>query len=373
MLLGIDGQAHYSTAQFGRKWTQTTDYCTWTIANEGRWSGNPCVKRVATAGSIPPGYISRGGALTQSGIWTPTASGVCGFAFKTLQLARHVGGNPGSAGTEGGLIAVMEGSSAHVIVNVNTDGSISAYRMPTSGDMELLATSAPFLADNTWAYIECKWTIDDATGSVKVRVNGLEVLSYAGPTQSTFGLEPFLGIWTSVRLLGMRSDAVNLLTCWLNDFYLLDQTGSGAQLRDFLGDVRVQTILPNGAGVSAGWTPNAGANYAAVDEVPGDDDTTYVSTSAAATRDSHAYQDIPTTAIVFGFQTCHLARRETAGSAILKPTVRSGGTTHDGNGQAVGSDTAYTYAFQPYDTNPVTSAQATAAEINAAEFGTLYV
>ena|SRR5688572_6596810 len=372
MLLRIDGHAHYDTAQLARKWQVTSDFCTWAIANEGRWSSNPCIKRTSTGNNITTGYIACAPFMQQTGLWTPTGSGVCGFAFKTQALARHVGGNPGALGNNGYLIGWYEGSQIHCCAQLNPDGTISIYAQPIAGSMNLLGTSPSVLSDNTWTFLEFKWVIGN-TGSVRVRANGIEVLACTGDTLTDYGGATLLGVWTSVRLLAMQSSLAPYLTCWLNDFYLCDLLGSGDQRRDFLGDVRIQTILPNGAGAAAGWTPSAGANWAAVDETPGDDDTTYVSTSAAGTRDGHAYQDIPTTAVVLGFQTCHLAKRQSAGSATLKPTVRSGGTTHDGHAQAVSSDTQYTYAVQPYDTNPVTGAQATAAEINAAEFGTLYV
>jgi hypothetical protein len=373
MLLFMDGQAHYSTAQLGRKWTYTDPYETWTIVNEGRWSSNPCIKRVAIDDVSPPGYLLKGPIMTQGGAWTAASTGVCGFAFKTEDLSFHREGQPGSGAADGGILKILEGSSVHLVVYLNPDGSMSLYRMPPFGAMTLLGTSLVALFNNTWAYVEFKWTIDDP-GAFAIRVNGLEVLTYTGRTISDSLTDTYTSVWTSVRVLEFRSsEAPDFATCWMNDFYLLDQNGSGDELRDFLGDVKILCIRPNGVGTHAAWTPNTGANWAAVDDTPADDDTTYVSTSAANTRDSHTFEDIPTNVTVLGFQTCHLSKRATPGSAELKPTVRSGGTTHDGNSQSVASDTVYSYALQPYDTNPVTEAQATAAEINAAEFGTLYV
>jgi hypothetical protein len=369
MLLGLDGQAHYSTAQLtaGRKWVYGAGEATFAVVNEGRWGGNPCIRRTNTTVN-PTGHLQWAPFMTQSGPWTPglIKTGVCGFAFKTLELARH--SNPGVSGSNlGGVLKVMYGSTPHFRVEVNPDGTLGVYGYAPVGDF-LLGTSLPALTDNTWAYLEVKWNLD-LSGEITIRRNGVEVLHLTGAMYA-----PVLshGLWTSVRLLELKSTAPNFMQCWLNDFYLLDWQGSGDQLRDFLGDVRVNLIVPDGVGASTAWLPSAGANWAAVDETPADDDTTYIASATSGHRDLYTYTNLPAGAVPLGFQTCQLARKMTEGTATLKPCVRSGGTTHDGPVQAVGS-LVYGYTFQPYDTNPVTGARATASDLDAAEFGVLRV
>lgn len=367
MLLGLDGQAHYSATQKGRKWIVTDDYVTWDLPNDGRWGGNPCWKRTATLNTFGANnYLLWSPLMNQAGVWVPQSTGVCGFAFKTIALARHQPGNPAAAG-ENSLISIYEGDAHHCCVCLNTDGTLALWSQGTIPSAHNLhATSPGVIADNQWAYIEIKW---DLTAGAEIHVDGLSVLNYSGSLVSGSLVDTYTNVWTSVRLLWFAS-GLPYLQCWLNDFYLLDQEGTGDDLRDFLGDVRVYLLLPNGPGTSTQWTPNTGANWAAADEVPAaDDDTTYLSSATPGDRDSYAYTNLPAGAEPLGFQTCLLARKATAGAASIKPTVRSGGSNADATAQGIAATTEYKYFLQPYDTNPITGDRATEAEINAAEFG----
>jgi hypothetical protein len=81
-------------------------------------------------------------------------------------------------------------------------------------------------------------------------------------------------------------------------------------------------------------------------------------------------QNIPGGTVVLGAQQLILARKEDPGAAALQPVFREGGVNFDGPIQGVPSEDYY-YLIQPYDTNPATGNQFTAAEINADEFGQL--
>jgi hypothetical protein len=62
--------------------------------------------------------------------------------------------------------------------------------------------------------------------------------------------------------------------------YVLDNTGT--QNNDLIGDCRIETLYPNGAGNYAQLSANgAGTNYGCVNEHPADDDTTYVPGTAS--------------------------------------------------------------------------------------------
>jgi hypothetical protein len=365
MLLWMDGQAHYDTARIGHKYSTvgTGPNTTWSVAPEGRF-GN-ALKRV---GGDTSASLTIAPLTTRLAPWVPTTGGVCGFALKIDDLTRLTADDLHNCI----LLRVMEGNDWHLRLNLNPSGTFTLIgnigSSEGSGGPNILAHSVEGLSSGSWMYVECKWVIAEA-GLFEVRVNGIPILVYSGDTREGDGFWNSLGVWTSVRLFELGSSYLTL-TMRMCDLYLADLAASDADdVSDFLGDGIIETILPNGAGSVTGWTPSAGANWAAVDEVTPDDDSSYVAAAAAGTLDRYAFEDIPSTAIVKGIHVCLLARKEEAGTSTLAPVVRTGGTDTVGPTQGI-TDIAYSrYLTQAWDLNPVTGAKFTAAEINAAEFG----
>jgi len=270
-------------------------------------------------------------------------------------------------------LSIWEGGALHLLVQLNADGTFSVYRGYNNAPahMTFLGTSVAGMLSNTWAYVEFKWIIDPTAGIFQIRSNHLTIFNYSGTTQSSDN-GSYTTKWTSVRLQQMRAMTGTSLLMWMNDFYLCDLQGSGDQLRDFLGDQRVQLIMPNGVGNVTGWTGAPAPNWDAVNESgTADDDTAYVTATAINTRDSYTFTDLPAGTVPLGFQTVVLARKDSDGTSLLAPTFRQGGTTYDATAQGVASASQYLYKLQPYDRNPATSARITAAEVNAAEFGVI--
>ena len=186
-----------------------------------------------------------------------------------------------------------------------------------------------------------------------------------------------LGIWTSVRLLGIQSLPPPYLTLRLCDLYLADlATADADDVSDFLGDGIIETILPNGVGAATAWTPEppATANWDTTNDRPApDDDATYVRTLAPGAKDVYHFEDIPPGSIVKGVHVNILARKEDEGSAAVAPIVHQAGVDYVGPTQGVTSPTYDRYLTQPCDLNPATGAKFTAAEINAGQFGVVKV
>lgn len=368
MLLFMDGVAHYDTSRIGVKYSAVnTDSATWAVTAEGRF-GN-CVKRVATSSTVTTiGYLSIAPLMTRLGPWTPTSSGVVGFAVKVDDLGKvqavGVGNN--------GIVCVMEGSGYHVKLSLNSDGTFSLLVNDGTGDA-LLAQSTEGLQSSSWSYLECKWVIHATTGSVVVRVNGVTVLDYSGNTRRYGVVGPGLGVWNAVRLLAIASSASSapFATARHCDLYLADLAASdGDDVSDFLGDGVIDTIMPNGPGASTGWAASSGANWDTTNDLPApDDDGSYVSAATPGLQDTYNFQDIPAGAEVKGVHVNLLARKETEGSSAIAPVVRQGSTDYVGPTQGVASTSYDRYLTQPYDLNPATMAKFTAAEINAGQFG----
>lgn len=396
-LLYIDGMGHYATAQIAAKYTTlveggVTD-ATFTIEPTGRFH-NCLVKTCDGSGSSvgnQRGYVTVSPLMNQSGPWTHTSSGVLGFALKVNSLPLIL---PQGTFNKHTLVEVRDGDSPILALRLEPNGTLGAYVHTigatgiSSEGFGLAQSSIEGLLSDTWTYIEFSWEVSlarfsngdtDTPGYMVVHINGVEVLNYVGATgPSSFGAvqwdRPF---WNTIWLLNTAGSstvtALNPLVLSLGDLYLADLEGGAEEVNDFLGDVVIDQIVPNGVGAYSNWSPNTAANWDAVEETPPDDDVTYVATQTSGTRDSYTLEDVAAATTILGYQTLVYARKETEGGAMISPTLRIGGTDYDATAQGVSSPSRYQYLVQPYDTNPATALQITPVEINAAEGGILKV
>jgi len=370
MLLFMDGQAHYSSAQIARKYSTLTDTATtWTVATDGRFGH--CLKRVsASAFSGESAMLTIAPLMTRSGVWTPKTSGVAGFALKVDDLEALADSSIAYNST---LIKIAEGASYHCRVNLNPAGTFTLIQnigsAENSSGATILAHSVGGIAGGSWAYLEFKWDLDG--GSFEIRVNGSTVLDYTGTITENELLFNSLGVWNGIKILGITSQATPLLTLRMADLYLADLESADADdVSDFLGDGTIETIRPNAAGAASAWTPSAGSNYQNVDDdAAADDDATYNSTTAPNTIDSYNFENLPAGSVVNGVHVNILARKAATGSAAIAPVYRQGGVNYVGPTQGVASEDYDRYVMQPMDLNPATSAKFTESEINANEFG----
>ncbi len=225
----------------------------------------------------------------------------------------------------------------------------SGYLEVYSGDV-VRATGATMLQPGQWYYIEWKATIADS-GSTEVRVNRSVDIAATG-----------------VDLQGRTSSGADTLELYLqsgglDDIYIADGT---AGINDFLGEVRIEAILPSADYGTPNWTPSAGADhYALVDDNPADGDATYLTTDTTGNKDLFQYGDVAGHVLAVQVNT----RARVDGTARnLTAVVQSGGTEYD---QAAGS--VGLAAYREFSTllvqDPATLATWTAAGVNGAQFG----
>jgi hypothetical protein len=235
------------------------------------------------------------------------------------------------------------------ILKATLSGNISLNNGAT-----LVSTSAanPFVAPNVWRYVEIKYVM--ATGVCTVRCDGVTVTSGTVATS------------TSVPTISCgvgNSSSSNL--SW-DDMYVLDATGSINN--DFLGDVRVQTLLPNGDGSNSAFTPSTGTTHSTLVNESTPDTTGYVSASTIGQKDTYQFQDLPgNTANVYGLEITNYAHKDAAGPAGLANVVRVSATDYASTGQPLSQ--SWTANRDVVEANPATSAAWTPSEVNSAEFG----
>lgn len=233
---------------------------------------------------------------------------------------------------------------------------IRAYR----GGTLLGTSSGSGLTTATWFYLEFKVTIHNSTGTIDIKVDGSDVLNLTGQDTQ-------VGTPQNVVTFSLTSSGATPRYFWYDDWYICDLLGSTNN--DFLGDHRVDILVPNAAGDSTDWTPDAGSNYDRVNENPADDDTTYVESNTSTDRDLYNFQSTPGVSAVKGVQLNTVVRETDAEIFQLKHIAKSGTTTDVGSAQTVGSGASYTNIYKVYEENPDTSAAWTDSELNSAQFG----
>jgi hypothetical protein len=152
----------------------------------------------------------------------------------------------------------------------------------------------------------------------------------------------------------------------IDDLYVCNALGTSNNT--FLGDVRVQTVLPSGAGSSTQLAPTGSANnWQNVSEVPYNN-ATYNASSTAGQIDLYTLGDLTAgTTGVYATQSVAHMQKSDAGTANVKVAIKSGATTYYDPTQSLGSTvTAYTAVRE---TNPATAAAWTVSEVNSVEAG----
>ena len=218
----------------------------------------------------------------------------------------------------------------------------------------LLATGTKSLGINTTYLIEVRFKVADSGGRVEVKVDGVSDIDFTGDTKPDANTQ-----FDKVRL--GTGPAIAYTTYAYFDNFIMDDTG-------WIGDTKIQAVVPNGAGTTTGWTPSAGNNWDCVDEKPASD-ADYVSINANDVTDTYATGNLAGT---IGAIKCVQvqSRMRTDGAPTpsnLKLVVRSGGTDYLSSNKTVPA--AEKSFWNLLETDPADAAAWTEADVNAMEIG----
>lgn len=256
-------------------------------------------------------------------------------------------------------------NTARICTFWNAGTERAAMTLRSDGVVTLTGTASTFTIPlAVYVYIEVKVVMSTTVGAWVVRVNGVEVLNVTGINTGDASVSQFS--------FGNQGNG-NTSTRDYDDCVLMDSTDAtatqGAPFNDFLGDVRIDALRPDGAGDSTQLTPSAGSNYQCVDETPRNDDTDYVSSATVGQKDLYTVGNLASsTGTVKAVLVTLRARKDDAGTRTIKAKVKHGGT--EGNGADQGLSTTYSYLPQDvFGLNPSTSAAWTIAEVNAMQAG----
>lgn len=326
----IDGMQHYSLpSQLGVK------YASFTNSNMATMSGR---RSSTTALLMKSSGDSFTATIDNQQTW------IVGFA---LNLIGGSESNP--------VLQILDsGGSNQLCVNITNGNTIQLLRGASTGTVLAVSTNA--LPINSWNYIEVKFKVASTGGTFEVRVNETVWVTYSGNTQNTGNANA-----ASFQFKGRFAQNAFM------DIYICDSNGSSNN--SYLGDCRVDTVRPTGAGTYAQLTPQGNANnYANVNETTPDNDTTYNVSGTAGAQDSFVFGALTSiTGSIFGVQANIDADKDDAGARTVAATTRVGSTDYAGSTQSV--STTYHVYTQIWEQNPNTSAIWTASAINASEFG----
>ena len=214
-----------------------------------------------------------------------------------------------------------------------------------------------------WHCVEIYVKVDNAAGVVQVKIDGTQVINFAGDTQNTGN--------ANVRSFGLGAcqPLSAGLETYIDDIAFNDVAGGVND--SWIGRGGISAIFPTGAGASTDLDlfPNTGeANWEDVDEVPPDDDTSYVFDELVDDHDSYAASDLANAGTVSAVQWLARARSDFAGAPEIARILRIGGVDYQGADIAI--DVGYDYHTEILDQDPDAGPGAwTKAAIDGMELG----
>lgn len=251
------------------------------------------------------------------------------------------------------VVGLYDGATLGMNVRILSDGTLEVLRGTTQLEVTTNSINAA-----TWYYLEFKVVCHDSTGSYDLKINET---TWASAT----GVDTKAGTNAYHDKVMFRGNDFASAT-WVDDIYICD--GSGSINNDFAGNVKVIALRPDSAGDDTDWTPSAGANYATVDEVELDEDTTYVETSTPNDQDLYNYDNLPSVGDIKGLQVVTEVRVTDAQSYDLNSVIKSGATEDEGAADTITS-TSYVTQTRVQEIDPNTSSLWTKVNVNAAQFG----
>jgi hypothetical protein len=260
----------------------------------------------------------------------------------------------------------LDGSgNAQVILRWNTiDQLLRVYNASSNSPNQLLGTASMPKLEGQWLYLEVKVTIDGTNGAVAVRQGGQEVLSVTGVNTDSTGA----GTIGKVRFLGINVSSGSYKQL-IDDVYFADDAGGVND--DFLGDVRIETLRPNGDTAQAEFTPSSGTDhYAMVDDngPQHDGDGTYVQSDTVGHVDRYAWPGLSRSpAAIHGINVSTVMRKDDAGPREARALIRSGETTAHGATRAL--TTSYAMYGDVFDQDPDTGGAWTESALETLEAG----
>jgi hypothetical protein len=250
----------------------------------------------------------------------------------------------------------------NITIQLTATGTL-VVRRGDFGDT-VLGTSTETIPIDEWVRMEFKIVFNDTTGSIEIKMNQLAFFELTSQDTLAVARTP-IGC-AGVSFHGLDGGGIVIF----DDIIIHNDQGD--EPTDFIGDVRIHTVRPDGAGDSSDSTPSAGLRHDAVDEQQLDNDTTYVSMSTAANKDLYTCADVPGGGAIEGplaVVVNGLTRADGTTPRTVKMKIKENVTEGDGGTNNVNPGAAYTSQQGIFLNNPDTAAPWTESELNAMQIG----
>lgn len=321
--------------------------------------------------SVSGSGLETSSAVANSGSYSFRVNSLTRFADKVLSSALSqarigffVYHNGPTSTNNPALISLY--STSTICINVRFDGTTLSVRAGSTVLGSVL--SAAFAATGVWKHVGLDVKIASSGGWVYLYLDGVLIFSFDGDTND--GAASFNKITIGSPIIG-HTWAIPI---YYDDIYLDNLSGESAPTAP--PDYRFLPVLPNGNGYISQWDGNDGNstdNYLLVDEVPPDNDTTYVESAVSGEADSYTMTNptIPTGWEVSAVIALAVAKKLNAGGALnLKLETRTTimGSPSYATSSAIVLGTSYVLIWERRPLNPSGGAW-TAAMINDLEIG----
>ncbi len=263
------------------------------------------------------------------------------------------------------ILGIMDGagdSAAYQLTVFDDANTIKLYR----GDRAtLLASASTATTTGAWHQLEFDFLMDQSSGAVTMKLNGVSVLTYAGDTCAT------ANTWAnSVRLGGYSVSYYAATRCGYSDLIIMDdaQVNGHNYCNSLLGVRRVLAGFPTADGAYKQWSRSTGTSgFSNVDEMPANDDTDYNYTTVVGNKDTFVMPDGPAGVTIDAVQCVIYCKAADVAAAQMVGTTKSNSV--DGDGVPVVIGPSYGWSASPIYEDPATNAAWLSTAFNAAEFG----
>lgn len=272
------------------------------------------------------------------------------FAFRYATKA--------SSGSEE-FFGIRRSGGEQATLRLNSSGLIEIYQ---DGATTLVTTGTAALSANTWYFL-------------KVRIQTSTTGAYTvGLYDSTCTLvENLTGTanFGSANSEGVRFGKITNRNGNTVDYFYDDAITDNSTLPDCGANL---AMLPDGAGSSTQWTAGTSSLFSAVDDIPVDDDTSYIQSSgSAADLSLFSLQDTGTVGIsgtINGVKSWAYTRENTSVTSATKVRIRANATNTD-NTTGLNGTTAYSSIIKIQPTDPSDSNPWTTTDLDGMEVGVI--
>ncbi len=317
-----------------------------------KWTGNSN-SIIQAAAARTGGYglqMSAGATCTTTRTLDDQGQWIVGVAYRIAAIAAT------------DILKTLDSGAEQGVVSLAGTGLLRVQR----GGV-IVATSVRSLIANVWYYIEFKHIINNVGGTLEVRVNGELWVTFNGDTQAT-------GNAFANQIQLYRTTGVG--TAQYDDLYILDGVDqsiadpNSPPNNDYWGDTQVEALVPTGAGAYTELATLFGAptHWQAEDEIPPDEDTSYVEDSVVDRRDTYGLTNLSVvSATIPGIQILTRARKTAAGAANFARLYRNAAADDQGGDLALSE--SYMYFREILGGDPIAAGLWTVANINSMEMG----